>query len=162
MLPPLDLSLPSLHLAVPLLSYRILSLSSAPSLPLPGPTLPFMQLTLGPEGCTLVVGSPAGSYSASASLGAAPPSTPDQPTHPAPGAPSAPDLLDLDLGPTSKVRIIDGALSTWAGISVRGPLDLSMVGVLARISGVLAENEVNLYVCSTWSVLFLPLPPPSA
>lgn len=37
----------------------------------------------------------------------------------------------------------------WRAFKIRGPLDFSLVGILARISGVLAEAEISIFAIST-------------
>lgn len=40
--------------------------------------------------------------------------------------------------------------SGWACMKVEGPLELSLVGVLAELSGTLAEAEISIFVVSTY------------
>ncbi len=39
----------------------------------------------------------------------------------------------------------------WKGWAVAGPLDFSLVGILARISGLLADAEIPVFVISTFN-----------
>ena len=39
----------------------------------------------------------------------------------------------------------------WRGFRIRGVLDFSLIGILARVSGVLAEKEVGIFVVSTFN-----------
>lgn len=130
MLPPLDHSLPALHLHTPPLTYRIYSVPLSAPLPaalLSAPPAHFLQLTRSSEGQTVVHGSPP---------------SPPPPSGPADGSKDDQDQL--------RSLAIEGGDEAWRGIAVRGPLDLSMVGILSRLSGVLADASINLYVCSTW------------
>jgi hypothetical protein len=43
----------------------------------------------------------------------------------------------------------------WRALRVSGPLDLSLVGVLAELSGVLARAEVSLFAVSTFDTDYL-------
>lgn len=43
----------------------------------------------------------------------------------------------------------------WRALSVRGPLDLSMTGVLASLSGSLAEAGIPIFVVSTYDTDWL-------
>lgn len=38
----------------------------------------------------------------------------------------------------------------WRALKIIGPLDFGMVGVIARISGLLAEAKISLFVVSTY------------
>ena len=48
--------------------------------------------------------------------------------------------------PVSTLERNDG----WLGFRIAGQLEFSMVGVLARISRVLADNEIGIFVVSTF------------
>ena len=39
----------------------------------------------------------------------------------------------------------------WRGFRVQGELDFSLVGILARISGILAQNNIPLFAVSTYN-----------
>ncbi len=43
----------------------------------------------------------------------------------------------------------------WRGFRVEGPLPFSMVGVLAGLSGVLAENGISIFALSTYQTDYL-------
>jgi hypothetical protein len=43
----------------------------------------------------------------------------------------------------------------WAALQVEGPLDFSLLGVLASISGVLAEAGVSIYTLSTYDTDYI-------
>ena len=54
--------------------------------------------------------------------------------------------------PADALRREDG----WRGFCVdEGPLDFSMIGVLARISRVLAEAQVGIFVISTYNTDYI-------
>ena len=38
----------------------------------------------------------------------------------------------------------------WKGFRVEGVLDFSLIGILAEISRILAENKIGIFVCSTY------------
>jgi hypothetical protein len=51
-----------------------------------------------------------------------------------------------------------GALETdfdWRVLEMLGPLNLSLVGIMAEISGVLAEAKVSIFVVSTFDTDFV-------
>jgi len=39
----------------------------------------------------------------------------------------------------------------WRGFRVEGVLDFSLIGILSKISGVLAENSIGIFVVSTFN-----------
>ena len=43
----------------------------------------------------------------------------------------------------------------WRMLRVQGPLDFSLTGILARLSGILAENEIPLFAVSTFDTDYL-------
>jgi len=38
----------------------------------------------------------------------------------------------------------------WRALRIKGPLDFSLVGILANVSGVLAQAEVSIFAVSTY------------
>ncbi|NVK22058.1 MAG: ACT domain-containing protein [Kangiellaceae bacterium] len=53
--------------------------------------------------------------------------------------------------PSSTMKIEDG----WKAIKVVGPLDFSMVGVLAQLSQSLAQAEISIFVISTFDTDYI-------
>ena len=53
--------------------------------------------------------------------------------------------------PKNTVECDDG----WRGLSIQGILDFSLVGVLARVSGILAENEISIFAVSTYNTDYI-------
>ncbi len=43
----------------------------------------------------------------------------------------------------------------WRGFRIRGVLDFSLVGVLARLSGILAAQGIGLFAVSTWNTDYI-------
>ena len=39
----------------------------------------------------------------------------------------------------------------WKGIRIQGVLDFSLIGILAKISGLLAENKIGIFAVSTYN-----------
>ena len=39
----------------------------------------------------------------------------------------------------------------WKGFRIQGELDFSLIGILSRISAVLAENSIGIFVVSTYN-----------
>ena len=43
----------------------------------------------------------------------------------------------------------------WKGFRIRGVLDFSLVGILAKISGILAENRIGIFAVSTYNTDYI-------
>lgn len=43
----------------------------------------------------------------------------------------------------------------WEGFRIQGVLDFSMVGVLAKISKILADNKIGIFVISTYNTDYI-------
>ncbi len=39
----------------------------------------------------------------------------------------------------------------WKGFRIQGVLDFSLIGILAKISGILADNKIGIFVVSTYN-----------
>ena len=53
--------------------------------------------------------------------------------------------------PTNTIEREDG----WKGFRIQGILDFSLIGILAKISAVLAENSVGIFVVSTFNTDYI-------
>ena len=53
--------------------------------------------------------------------------------------------------PARTLRREDG----WRGFRIQGVLDFSLIGILARISGVLAENGIGIFAVSTYNTDYI-------
>ena len=53
--------------------------------------------------------------------------------------------------PTDTVERDDG----WKGFRIEGVLEFSMVGILSKLSGILAENEIGLFAVSTYNTDYI-------
>ena len=53
--------------------------------------------------------------------------------------------------PAETVEREDG----WKGFRIRGVLDFSLVGVLAKITGILAENRIGIFAVSTYNTDYI-------
>ena len=53
--------------------------------------------------------------------------------------------------PQNTVQRDDG----WRGFRIRGTLDFSLVGVLARLSGILAEQKIGMFAVSTYNTDYI-------
>lgn len=49
--------------------------------------------------------------------------------------------------PANSVEKDDG----WRAFRIQGILDFSLIGILAKISGILAENKIGIFVVSTFN-----------
>lgn len=53
--------------------------------------------------------------------------------------------------PARTVRRDDG----WKGFRIQGTLDFSLIGVLSKLSGVLAENGIGIFAVSTYNTDYI-------
>ena len=49
--------------------------------------------------------------------------------------------------PANTIERDDG----WRGFRIQGTLDFSLIGILSKISGILAANEIGIYAVSTYN-----------
>lgn len=43
----------------------------------------------------------------------------------------------------------------WKGFRIEGALDFSLIGVIAKISKIIAENGIGIFVCSTYNTDYI-------
>ncbi len=43
----------------------------------------------------------------------------------------------------------------WRGFRIRGPLDLSLIGILSGLTGLLAENRIGIFAVSTYDTDYI-------
>ncbi len=43
----------------------------------------------------------------------------------------------------------------WRGFRIQGVLDFSLIGILAKISGILAENKIGIFAVSTFNTDYI-------
>ena len=43
----------------------------------------------------------------------------------------------------------------WKGFRIQGTLDFSLIGILSKLSGVLAENEIGIFAVSTFNTDYI-------
>ena len=53
--------------------------------------------------------------------------------------------------PTATTERDDG----WKGFRIEGVLEFSMIGILSKLSGILAENEIGLFAVSTYNTDYI-------
>ena len=53
--------------------------------------------------------------------------------------------------PADTVERDDG----WKGFRIEGVLEFSMIGILSKLSGILAENEIGLFAVSTYNTDYI-------
>lgn len=53
--------------------------------------------------------------------------------------------------PVNTIERDDG----WKGFRIQGILDFSMIGILAKLSGILAENRIGIFVVSTFNTDYI-------
>ena len=60
-------------------------------------------------------------------------------------------VCDTDCVPTNTRARDDG----WQGFRIQGVLDFSLIGILSRISSILAENGIGLFAVSTYNTDYI-------
>ena len=53
--------------------------------------------------------------------------------------------------PVNTIERDDG----WKGFRIRGILDFSLIGILSKISGILAENRIGIFAVSTYNTDYI-------
>ncbi len=53
--------------------------------------------------------------------------------------------------PENVIRRDDG----WKAIRIQGVLDFSLIGILAKIAGILAENDISIFAVSTYNTDYI-------
>lgn len=53
--------------------------------------------------------------------------------------------------PVSTTHRNDG----WKGFRIEGVLDFSLIGILSKLSGILAENEIGIFAVSTYNTDYI-------
>ena len=43
----------------------------------------------------------------------------------------------------------------WKGVRIQGILDFSLIGILSKISGILAENKIGIFAVSTYNTDYI-------
>ena len=43
----------------------------------------------------------------------------------------------------------------WSGFRIQGVLDFSLIGILAELSNILAENKIGIFVVSTYNTDYI-------
>jgi len=63
-------------------------------------------------------------------------------------------VCPLDMVPYNTIEREDG----WRMFRMEGDLALSMVGILSRISGILADADINIFAVSTYNTDYILVP----
>ncbi len=53
--------------------------------------------------------------------------------------------------PANTLKRDDG----WKGFRIQGVLDFSMIGILSRLAGILAENKIGIFAVSTFNTDYI-------
>lgn len=53
--------------------------------------------------------------------------------------------------PSNTIERDDG----WRGFRIQGVLDFSIIGILAKLSGILAENRIGIFAVSTYNTDYI-------
>lgn len=60
-------------------------------------------------------------------------------------------VCETDKTPRNTIESDDG----WRGFRIQGVLDFSLVGILARLSGILAEHKIGIFAVSTYNTDYI-------
>ncbi len=60
-------------------------------------------------------------------------------------------VCETDKTPQNTIESDDG----WRGFRIQGVLDFSLVGILARLSGILAEHKIGIFAVSTYNTDYI-------
>ena len=60
-------------------------------------------------------------------------------------------VCKTDDTPTETIERDDG----WRGFRIQGVLDFSLIGILAKLSGILAENKIGIFAVSTYNTDYI-------
>ena len=53
--------------------------------------------------------------------------------------------------PSNTIERDDG----WRGFRIQGMLDFSLIGILSKISGILADNKIGIFAVSTYNTDYI-------
>ncbi len=56
-------------------------------------------------------------------------------------------VCETDSAPAGTLEREDG----WKAFRIQGVLDFSLIGILSKISGILADNQIGIFVVSTYN-----------
>ena len=45
----------------------------------------------------------------------------------------------------------------WRGFRIQGVLDFSLIGILSKLTGILAENKIGIFAVSTFNTDYIPV-----
>lgn len=71
------------------------------------------------------------------------------------------DALAIQLPSSSLCKTIDAPDTVierddgWKGFRIQGVLDFSLIGILSKISGILAENNIGIFAVSTFNTDYI-------
>ena len=60
-------------------------------------------------------------------------------------------VCKTDDTPVDTIEREDG----WNGFRIQGTLDFSLIGILSKLSAILAENEIGIYAVSTYNTDYI-------
>ena len=53
--------------------------------------------------------------------------------------------------PSETIERVDG----WRGFRIQGVLDFSLIGILSKLSGILAEHKIGIFAVSTYNTDYI-------
>ena len=60
-------------------------------------------------------------------------------------------VCKTDAAPEKTIERDDG----WKGFRIQGILDFSLIGILSKLSGILAENNIGIFAVSTFNTDYI-------
>ena len=60
-------------------------------------------------------------------------------------------VCKTDTAPEKTIERDDG----WKGFRIQGVLDFSLIGILSKLSGILAENNIGIFAVSTFNTDYI-------
>ena len=60
-------------------------------------------------------------------------------------------VCKTDAAPEKTIERDDG----WKGFRIQGVLDFSLIGILSKLSGILAENNIGIFAVSTFNTDYI-------
>ncbi len=52
-------------------------------------------------------------------------------------------------------EVTDAREDGWKAFRIQGPLDFSLIGILSKISAILAENQIGIFAVSTYNTDYI-------
>ena len=64
-------------------------------------------------------------------------------------------VCKTDAVPYKTIERDDGRDDGWKGFRIQGILDFSLIGILSKLSGILAEHKIGIFAVSTYNTDYI-------